>query len=524
MSFSVRLSPDQVSVEAGATLPVAVVVANKGDAPEHFEIQVEGIDGEWVAVPEPSFVAEAGEDRTERVFFKPARVPENTAGNYPFVIRVRSLDSGEARTASGVLEIKAFNNISLEVSPKKGIHTTTKPHSDFAVTVMNLGNTEHTVQMFGSDPDDECGFDFEQEVFTLGPGQSRTLRMTVQPKTKKVIAGTRLYGFAVSARSTHQPNVAASAQAQLEQRPLLTPGVLAFLAFALLMLAAWFALTPKPPVVSLTVMPPQVLQGESIHITWQARESTRVRLVINGAVIGEDLPVQGEYDYKTMSADPVVVAATPYKDAKPGAPKTQTVTVTVPPQAPDPEIVQFEARDRQVTLGESVFLKYKFNSAVTKAILAPSQQPLDLNIAEIEVKPGDVGTIEYKILAYNATGKVVSSRPIRVTVNPKIDVVITSFEVSPLEVGPGEPVTVTWNVSKAAKVTIFVGDKSAIVPSQGSEMVTITENTTIKLIASDDANHSVARTHVVKVKQPDPTPDPTGFPTSTPDTGGGPGH
>lgn len=524
MAFSVRLSPDQISVEAGASLPVAVIVANKGETPDPVELQVEGIDGEWVAVPEPTFTIEPGEERTERIFFKPARVPENTAGNYPFVVRVRSLESGEAKTASGVLEIKPFNNLSIEVNPRKVVHSPTKPQSDFAVTVMNLGNTEHTVQMFGSEPDDECGFEFEQDVFALGPGQSRTLRLTVEPRSKKVIAGTKLYGFTASARSVHHPNTAASAQAQLEQRPLLTPGVLAFLAFAALMLLAWFALTPKPPVVSLTVLPPQVLQGETIHITWQARESTRIRLTINGTVIGEDLPVQGDYEYKATTTDPILVSATPYKDSKAGAPKAQTVTVTVPPQAPEPAILQFEARDRVITFGESIFLKYKFNPAVTKALLAPTQQPLDLNASEIEIKPGAEGSIEYKILAYNATGKLVTSRPIRVTVNPKVDVLITSFDVTPLEVGEGEAVTISWNVGKAAKVMLFVGDKSVAVPSQGSQMVTMTQTTTIKLVAQDDANHSVSRSRVVKVRKADPIPDPTGFPTSTPDTGGGQGR
>ena len=44
MSFSVRLTADLVTVEAGATVPVSIEVASKGSEPDRFEIQVEGID------------------------------------------------------------------------------------------------------------------------------------------------------------------------------------------------------------------------------------------------------------------------------------------------------------------------------------------------------------------------------------------------------------------------------------------------------------------------------------------------
>src|SRR5688500_16264011 len=96
MSFSAKLESDLISVEAGATVPVSLEVNNKGEAPDRFEVEIEGLDPEWTAVPVPVFSANPGENHSEKIFFKPPRASESLAGNYPFVVKVRSLDTGES--------------------------------------------------------------------------------------------------------------------------------------------------------------------------------------------------------------------------------------------------------------------------------------------------------------------------------------------------------------------------------------------------------------------------------------------
>jgi uncharacterized membrane protein len=121
MSFAVRLSTDLVSVEAGATMPLTIEVVNRAEDADRFELEVEGLDPEWTAVPVPTFLIGGGETASEKVFFRPPRTPESLAGNYPFVVKVRSLSSGEQRTTQGVLQIQAYHHISAEISPKKGV-------------------------------------------------------------------------------------------------------------------------------------------------------------------------------------------------------------------------------------------------------------------------------------------------------------------------------------------------------------------------------------------------------------------
>src|SRR6185503_11001728 len=98
MSFTIRLSQDLTAVEAGATVPLSIELTNKGEEADRYEMQVEGLDPEWTASPEPVFTVGQHEIHSQKVFFKPPRASESLAGNYPFVVRVRSLESGDART------------------------------------------------------------------------------------------------------------------------------------------------------------------------------------------------------------------------------------------------------------------------------------------------------------------------------------------------------------------------------------------------------------------------------------------
>src|SRR5579862_472827 len=102
MSFTIRLSADLTAAEAGATVPLSIELTNKGSDVDRYEMQVEGLDPEWTASPEPVFNVGGGETHSQKVFFKPPRSSESGAGNYPFVVKIRSLNSGDSRTAQGV--------------------------------------------------------------------------------------------------------------------------------------------------------------------------------------------------------------------------------------------------------------------------------------------------------------------------------------------------------------------------------------------------------------------------------------
>ena len=250
MSFTIRLSQDLTTVEAGATVPLTIEIVNKGGEIDRLEMQVEGLDPEWTASPEPVFTIGPGETHSQKAFFKPPRASESLAGNYPFVVKVRSLNSGDSRTAQGVLQIKAFQHLSMELSPKKGHSTPMHQSFAYTLTLMNLGNSEHTLQLSGADPEEECAYEFPSDQITIGPGQQREIVVSVHAASAGYFSPGKLFGFVISARSIESPSTVASAQGQLERRPLLSPGAILTAVVLLAAFFLWFAVRPKPPTIS----------------------------------------------------------------------------------------------------------------------------------------------------------------------------------------------------------------------------------------------------------------------------------
>ena len=508
MSFSVRLVTDLVTVEAGATVPVSIEVANKGAESDRYEVQIEGIDSEWTAIPEAVFVVEPGEIHTEKFFFKVPRASESQAGNYPYVVRVRSLNSGEAKTAQGVVQVKPFHYLTMEIGPKKGTYSPTRKQNVFDVTVLNLGNTTHTLHLSGSDPEEACAYEFESEQIQVSPGQERTVEVEVVPATTSFLSNSRLHGFAITGRSVENPSTIATAQAQLEQRPFLTPATLTFLVFLFIVVAAWFALLPKPPTVSLTVSRRQVNRGEPVVVTWRADNAKSVQVSVNGQPLVEGDPqLSGEADWVPNETGTVSITAQAFRDQRSSNIDTEQVIVSEPPPVPKPT-VDFKAGRRQINLGETVELTYDIQNAV-EAYLQPGPQKLPLQLKSVTVQPNKEGPNQYEIVATGADGQVTSAKVV-VNVVDKLKVVILAFEAKPkkLDVGGGY-VTISWQVSNAARVELS-GGPEPFVPENptaaGSQEFMVDKTTTFILKAIDENGRSISKSIRIEVAVPDMPP------------------
>jgi uncharacterized membrane protein len=53
MALQSNISSDMVVVEPGGTGPLTIEVENTGAADDQVEVSVEGVDGEWIAIPVP---------------------------------------------------------------------------------------------------------------------------------------------------------------------------------------------------------------------------------------------------------------------------------------------------------------------------------------------------------------------------------------------------------------------------------------------------------------------------------------
>jgi hypothetical protein len=509
MSFAVRPSTDLVSVEAGANVPLSLEVVNKGEEPDRYELEVEGLDPEWVAIPVPSFPAEVGESHVEKVFFKPPRTSESLAGNYPFVLKVRSLNSGEQRNAQGVLQIRPFHHVSMEINPRKGFVSPFRKHNSFGITMMNLGNTDHQLQLIGSEPEDECVFEFEHEQVSVSPGQQKEVEVVVTPKTSSFMSPSRLFGFTINARGVESSGGAASAQAQLEQRAFLSPSTLVFLVFVTLLLGAWLYMMPKPPTIQMGVSPGTITKGESVKIWYRAANATQVQILAGDTeVVDSNITSDSDVMFIPKTGGTVTLTAVAIRGDKRSDPFQATVEVIVPEPAPDPEITSFKAAQSSVKVGQNVLLTYKFNDAVTEAILTPSNQTLDVKSDQIEVQITAKGDRKFEIIAKNRDGKSVRKA---VTVNGLDESLanIIVFRPNTTELDyTGGIVNISWQVTDAIRVDISDGTETFEVDSKGERGFPISETTTYVLTAYDKAGKKTTKEVKVTVKpQPELPPD-----------------
>ncbi len=523
MSFTVELLQDQLTVEAGSTAVASIAIKNTGDVPLPVEILLEGLDGEWFSMPVSTVTLDAGTQQTEKVYFKPPKSSESLAGTYPFVIRVRSMESGEGRTVQGVLDVQPYHYLTMEVSPKKGTFSPTRKDNSFQATLMNLGNAEHVLQMFGNDPEDVLSYTFEQEQVTIGPGQTKSVEVTIAPLKSQAFSQARLHGFTLGARSVHVPSVVSSANAQLEQRPLITPASLLLTLLLFGLMVGWILALPKPPSIDFVrVNPSSVIAEKPVRINWRAQNADQVRITLNGKVLIETGDTSGEMTIPATEGGTVEAVA--ISGGKFSKPKSAKLEVTPKPIAADPEIESFSVSPNPANKGERIEIRYKVNDGVTRLVLMPLQENLDPSLDSKWIDADREGELELTLRAYNADGKMAERKRTVSVVDPTRPQIL-SFNADKKVIGQTpDTVTLSWSVKNASTIEIFDGsEKVTVFESKASRSFTVDKTTTFTLTILDGGGRTKTQkvTVVYKpVESPPPgetLPDtPTGDPpTST---------
>ncbi len=520
MSFSVRLAQDTIPVDPGVSTPLDIEIANRSDATDQYELSIEGLDTEWTAVPVPSFSVSAHDIQIQKIYFKPPRTSESLAGNYPFVLRIRSLESGEVRVAQGVMAIQPYHHVSMEILPKKGMYSPVKKQNLFHVTLVNLGNSEHTMQLFGSDPEDSLVYELPSEQVTVGPGQQKEVGVTVTPVQRGPLSSPRLHGFQVSARSIDTPSVHGTAQAQLEQRPLVTAGGLMTFVVLLGLIIGWIAFMPKPPTMdSFAVTPSVAHPGDTVTLQWSSSNAKSVRILYNGKVIVSAGAPRGTAPIDVEKSGAFEAVAV--RDTRTSPTLTANITVNELEQAPPPEITSFDIKTREVAPGEAFFVSYKLKDCF-KATLTPTGAVLDPKLESIQIDaPNQPGWLKYQIVAENATGQSIKSRVISVNVVVKPLAKIVVFQADPVEIDPliGKT-TIKWQITNAVRAELIVdGQKMDLPKTEGEITLDVTKTIQVTIIGYDANDIPVKKSATLKIKPSDPPADDSST-TGTPPGGG----
>jgi hypothetical protein len=508
--FTLSLSQDQLRVEPGSAVTLTLTVRNNGETQDQLEVTAQGIDADWVAIPVPLIALAPGETRDEKLHIKPPRAADSRSGAYPFIVSVRSLQNGDAVEAQAVLNLLPINLVSLQVEPKRASAGYFRREAPFIVTAVNLGNTDQNLQLFADDPMDACTYSLEPERISLAPGQQREIELLAQPRSLPLVGSSQLYGATVTARNVEDPKVAATAQAQVERKALLTPALLLMFIAIVGLASVWFAMRPRPAMVdTFDVDPVEVFVDENVRLSWQSSNARSVTIETADGVLMEGLPPDGSKTFKVTKTTSFFAYAV-NEMGKSKQPKEVTVVAKIVPTPPAAQILEFDVEPKTIKVGGAATIKYRVANA-SKVTL----QPLGVDLAvsgqdSYSFIAENPGKMTLMITAYNAQNQAVE-KSVTLNVIDESQARILVFKAllngAPLgqvEVEPATPIQIEWQVTNAARVE--VSPPIGISSDRGTlELLAPETTTTYTLTAVDNKGLRVTEKITIKVVKPPPS-------------------
>ncbi|MDQ2732287.1 MAG: hypothetical protein M3Y56_11555 [Armatimonadota bacterium] len=476
--LEIVLANSNLRVEPGGTAEVEVLVRNHGAAADSAALEVEFAHPEWVAIPVAGLAVGPQETRPVRVLFKVPRNPTSPAGDYPFVIRARSLETGASSTAQGALHVQPYHVFSLGLNP---LRTFTRPMQgpvQYLLRLENGGNTPEVYDLSITDSENNCVYGMPAERVEVRPGEVVEVPLSVQPRRRPPIAPPGLYAFQVKADPVSHGISSESAHGQLEFRAFCTPFVAFVAALAACYAGYWFWQRSQAPVIEeFRASPASSVAGNPVKLEYAVKNASTL-------LYKDEKNVLHALDRDSVSTIVEPIQTTTYtliaRDDR-GLEDTKDVKVTVEQGAPlpPPMISLFQARPTTINSGHPTVLTWKVANAQT-LMLAPLDKQIDPALPSLEVSPTQ--TVTYTLVAKNSSGT--ASRSASVTVIPAPDPSapkVAMFSVTPAVVHEGQPVTLSWDVTGAASVLV---SGFGPVETQGSRTFQAERTTRFTLTAS----------------------------------------
>ena len=252
VSVQAWFSHDDIDVEPGDTLNLALTVHNLGDTTESYTVVPAGLSASWTSVRRGNLTLFGGSQEVIDVEIAPPLLPTTTAG--PTVIAVRIIptsvqnDGGqdEAIVAEVTLGIQPFDDC--RIVPLQPIQRA-RHRATYEFMVENHGNSVTSARLILVDPTDRVDGAFDPPAVGVAPGASSLVQLKLHETRRTIRRHTRTLEFEVEAQRQGLPP--ASAPLALVQSPTISGSAIAkVLGVAAVIAAAafaWFGLV-KPTI------------------------------------------------------------------------------------------------------------------------------------------------------------------------------------------------------------------------------------------------------------------------------------
>lgn len=261
----ISLDTEHASVQPGGQVRLTVTITNTGTLVEGFWLQVLGPAAAWAEVVPPELSVYPQQDATAAVIISPPADTTVPSGTLAFgVLASSTLDATSSAAAEGDLEIGELHSLQAKIIP---VTSTGRWRGRHVIQLSNWGNSSAELRMVPSNPDDALGFYVNPEYVELPPRGHATVRLSARTKAPFLrgtpvrvpfqVVGEPLDGGSQPPPATPYGDPSRPViDAALNQKPILSTGVLTLLALLLAGIVAVvaFALT-RPDPGQLTLAP-----------------------------------------------------------------------------------------------------------------------------------------------------------------------------------------------------------------------------------------------------------------------------
>lgn len=288
--LALHMARNSITVEPGQRVEVKVDVENRGDHEDKVTLRVQGLDPEWVEVPD-TFTAVPPHGTVSVPFaVQPPRGRGAPSGRQRLRIEVVSQRYPEAKVGvSAALTISGFVAFEAEMEPSE-----LRLPGRTVVTIRNTGNAPAEFKIAGRDLQQFVRFRGEREGIPLQPNQSANVELALEPRQTNWFGEGDTYPFEIEVTATRggKKTLPGEAMARAFIPPPVLYGILFLLTFACVMgsaalLSNWGrvlgigATTTPTPTLSfeqIAATQSSIAMAQTVVVATQAAAATEVAL------------------------------------------------------------------------------------------------------------------------------------------------------------------------------------------------------------------------------------------------------